>query len=91
VSSLVVGLQETDKQVYFTIGPNPVHDYLNVYFLHPSNEMREVTVTDISGKIILKKNTRNQQLQLNTSSLKNGVYLVSVTDGKDILVKRFIK
>jgi aminopeptidase N len=91
VSSLVVGLQETDKQVYFTIGPNPVHDYLNVYFLHPSNEMKEVSLSDISGKIILQTNTNNQQLRLNTSSLNSGVYIVSVTDGKDVLVKRFIK
>jgi aminopeptidase N len=91
VSSLVVGMQETDMKVYFTIGPNPVNDYLNVYFLHSSDEMKEVTVADISGKIILKTNTRNQQLQLNTSSLNNGVYVVSVTNGKEILVKRFIK
>jgi aminopeptidase N len=90
-NSLVVGMKETDKQVYFTIGPNPVNDYLNVYFLNPSNEMKEVSVSDISGKIILQTNTNNQQLRLNTSSLNNGVYIVSVTDGKDVLVKRFIK
>ena len=90
-NSLVVGMKETDKQVYFTIGPNPVNDYLNVYFLNPSNEMKEVSVSDISGKIILQTNTNNQQLRLNTSSLNNGVYIVSVTDGKDVLVKRFVK
>lgn len=90
-SSLVVGVKETDKQVFFTIGPNPVKDYLNVYFLNPSNEMKVVTLVDISGKIMLQTNTNNQQLRLDTSLLNNGVYIVSVTDGKDVLVKRFVK
>jgi aminopeptidase N len=90
-SSLVVGMKETDKKVYFTIGPNPAKDYLNIYFLNPSNETKEITIADISGKIILQTNTNDQQLRLDTSSLINGVYMVSVTDGNDAVVKRFIK
>ncbi len=91
VSSLVVGRKETDKPVYFTIGPNPVNDFLNIYFLNPSNDLREITITDISGKTIQQTTTYDSKYRFNTTSLKNGVYLVSVADGTDVLVKKFVK
>jgi len=91
VSSLVVGMKETDKSVYFTVGPNPVRDFLNIYFLNPSHNLREITVTDISGKTILQTTTNDTKSRLNTTSLKNGVYLVSVSDGTDKLVRKFVK
>lgn len=90
-SSVTVGIEETEKPVYFTLGPNPVTDYVTVYFLNPSNRIKEIVVTDISGKTILKTSSADKQVRLTTSDFDKGVYLVTVYDGTDILVKRFVK
>ena len=91
VNSITVNIEETEKPTYFTIGPNPVNDYLTVYFLNPTNNALEVKITDISGKTLISEHTWQEKLTLNTSSLNNGVYLVVVSDGKDSMVKKFIK
>ena len=90
-SNITVGVEETEKPVYFTLGPNPVTDYVTVYFLNPSNRIKEIVVTDISGKTILKTSSADKQVRLTTSDFDKGVYLVTVYDGTDILVKRFVK
>jgi hypothetical protein len=59
--------------------------------LNPSNEAIEVKITDISGKTLLSEQTQQETLTLNTSSLANGVYMVVVSDGQDVMVKKFIK
>ncbi|HHL57557.1 MAG TPA: T9SS type A sorting domain-containing protein, partial [Bacteroidetes bacterium] len=52
---------------------------------------KEIVVTDISGKTILKTSSADKQVRLTTSDFDKGVYLVTVYDGTDILVKRFVK
>ncbi len=92
VNSIIIDdIEETEKPIYFTIGPNPVTNHLNIYFLNPSNEIKEITVTDISGKTVLLTKTTDKQLHLNTSEISSGVYIVSVSDGNDVLVRRFVK
>ena len=92
VNSIIIDdIEETKKATYFTIGPNPVTDHLNIYFLNPSNKIKEITVTDISGKTVLLIKTSDKQLYLNTSKINNGVYIVSVSDGDNVLVRRFVK
>jgi len=92
VNSIIIDdIEETEKPIYFTIGPNPVTEHLNIYFLNPSNEIKEITITDISGKNVLQTGTTDRQLQLNTSEFNNGVYIVSVSDGDGVFVRRFVK
>jgi hypothetical protein len=90
-NSLVVGVDKTENPTYFTMGPNPVTDHVNIYFLNPSNEELQVKITDISGKTLLSEFTRFEKHTINTSSLNKGVYMVVVSNGQDIMVKKFIK
>lgn len=91
VNSISVNIEETEKPTYFTIGPNPVTDHVNIYLLNSSNETLEVKITDVSGKTLLSKHTNQDRLTINTSTLTNGVYMVVVSDGLDRMVKKFIK
>ena len=92
VNSIIIDdIEETEKPIYFTIGPNPVSEHLNIYFLNPSNEIKEITITDISGKNVLQTGTTDRKLKLNTSEFNNGVYIVSVSDGDGVFVRRFVK
>lgn len=37
---------------YFTVGPNPVNDYLTIHYSGHDNEEADLTIYDISGKLI---------------------------------------
>ena len=92
VNSITVSIvEETEKPVYFTLGPVPAGDYLYVYFLNPAGNIRTIKVTDISGKVLSETRSNDQHVRLNVSGFAKGVYLVSVDDGSDVLVKKFVR
>jgi subtilisin-like proprotein convertase family protein len=77
----------------FAIYPNPSSGNFNIQFEnHTSNEIK-VNVYDMRGRIIFENKysnqaTFNENIQL--SNAQAGVYLVSVTDGNQKLVKRLV-
>lgn len=91
VESIAVVVEEKDSPVYFSVGPNPARDYLNVFMLNPSSKEKQIDILDISGKIIYHTSTVENKKILKTSTLPSGVYLVRVYDGQNSLVRRFIK
>jgi hypothetical protein len=92
VNSITVSIvEETEKPVYFTLGPVPAGDYLHVYFLNPAGNIRTIKVTDVSGKVLSETKSNDQHVRLNVSGFAKGVYLVSVDDGSDVLVKKFVR
>ena len=90
VSSISVTLQETAWPVYFSAGPNPVQDKLNIYFLNPASGERTLRLLDASGRILLKKRSRESTLTLDMSDMKKGVNLISVSDGSREYVRKVI-
>jgi subtilisin-like proprotein convertase family protein len=77
----------------FAIYPNPNRGNFNIQFEnHSSNEIK-VNVFDMRGRVIFENKysnqaTFNENIQLNNAQA--GVYLVSVTDGNQKLVKRLV-
>jgi hypothetical protein len=72
-NSLSVGDFNENKVV---VSPNPTRGNL---FIKSDKSIKDTTVTDLTGKIVMKGNSDN----LNIGSLSNGVYLLQVefTDG----------
>ncbi len=91
VSSISVLVEETDSPVYFSVAPNPVQDQLNIYFANPSMGLRNISITDISGRVIQQLLSSDSQIHLNTASLSQGVYVVRVADGMQQFDRRFVK
>jgi len=91
VESITVVVEEKESPVYFSIGPNPVHNHLNIFMLNPSSKNKQIDILDISGKLIYRTSTVENKKSVNASFLPAGVYLVRVNDGQNSLVKRFIK
>lgn len=76
------------------IWPNPVKNYLNITGAEAFEGQAEVKVYDLSGRLVLsstKNSTSQNTIQMNTSSLSTGTYLVKITDGKTSLNKKIIK
>lgn len=73
-----------------TLYPNPATD--RVFIKGLSNTTEKVDVFNIQGKHISSKVIKNtNNINLDITELKSGIYLIYVTDKKSISVKRFIK
>ena len=77
-----------------TFWPNPVKDNLNISSkdIGFSNDVR-VSIYDMLGREILSVSDFNNPnaLNLDVSSLSNGVYIVNLTDGQHSIQSRIIK
>lgn len=71
-----------------TISPNPTNDFLNLG-LNNHAKLRSITISDISGRQVLKLNTNKKTVAV--SQLKSGIYIVSVTTDNGILSRKFVK
>ena len=95
ISISIVGLNELEiKDGRSKIYPNPSRDLLNVELMDISKSNFTLKLTSILGKEetfeLVKKQENN--MQLNVSQLKNGVYFLQVFDkGKLIFTEKIIK
>jgi hypothetical protein len=68
--------------------PNPANDFIVFKEIHFESE---ITITDMTGKVVLKSSLPQGNLQtLNTSELVNGVYQVIVSSKEKTIRKKLI-
>jgi len=91
VNSIIMNVNEMDSPAYFTVGPIPVTDYVTIYFPNKSNHSREVNLTDLQGKLIRSFETGLDKIQINTTDLPKGIYLIQVTDGQNLMKRKLVK
>jgi aminopeptidase N len=73
VLNISVIIEEKDSPVYFSIGPNPVYDRLNVFMLNPNQDIKEISIVDVTGKKLMATFTDENQFSFNVSALSSGV------------------
>lgn len=71
---LVIGNEQ------FSIWPNPTSEVLNLEL--QQQVMTELRVYDMAGKLMLQKQTTQQQEAIDVSALENGLYLLTVLQGE---------
>ncbi|PLX02668.1 MAG: hypothetical protein C0595_09865, partial [Marinilabiliales bacterium] len=91
VDGISVIVEETESPAYFTVGPNPASDYINIYFLNPTAGDRSIVINDIAGRKIYETQISDSQSRIDVSALPKGVYTLLSSDGGQQVVKRFIK
>lgn len=91
VGSISVMVEESESPVYFTIGPNPVKESMNVYFLNTNKMPKQISISDLSGKVVYTHETSDNQLRINTSGLAYGVYFIRSNDGSNNMIRKFVK
>jgi len=80
---------ETLKQNGISIHPNPTNGIVNFDF---SNlEVQKITISDITGKIIIEKIVTNQLENIDFSNYSNGIYLINLTTVKEVFSTKIIK
>jgi len=71
----------------FSVSPNPAQDML---FIKSSlNNLQSATITDINGRIVAKKNSVSNEIDV--SNLKSGMYFITITSSEGNITKKFIK
>ena len=75
---------------YFNYSPNPFKNEFQLNFIK-DNINRYICLIDVTGRKFLEIETKKQVVVLNTENLKNGIYFVKVSDGKNYRVKKIMK
>jgi hypothetical protein len=83
-----VSVQEIRSDATLKIYPNPATDMLNI---SSENAINKVTIYNVVGQVVMDQTyLNNNHIQLNVSSLKPGLYLIKVGEGKDAIMGKFL-
>lgn len=86
------GVKNVDYDKNVALYPSITSDNVNL-LIAPSFEKVAITITDLTGKVVMQKNisTRAEHIhQLDLSSLGNGTYFVNVGFGADQSIRKVI-
>ncbi|CAL2093087.1 S8 family serine peptidase [Tenacibaculum sp. 190524A05c] len=73
-----------------SVFPNPTNELINISVNSDEFQVSDITIFDISGKMILKK--RNNSNVINVSNLSPGIYFLELKTSNDILfTKKIVK
>lgn len=84
---IVTSINELDAGI--KIYPNPVKE--NLFIEIDNNNSVDITIYDISGKIVEKINSSNNKIEYNTSVIKPGVYLIKFETENKIYYDKFTR
>ena len=92
----VTGVEENEKLNNFSVYPNPTNNQIIVNFNLTNSEDANLIVYDATGKVVANHNMGNQNagqhnVTIDLSHLSNGLYLVNLTVGSEVISKRIIK
>jgi streptogramin lyase len=73
-----------------SISPNPAKSEININ-LDSQNGNSEISIFDINGSVILKKNISKNNIQLDISHFKPGTYFIYINKASFKSIKQFIK
>lgn len=82
----VEDLRIEDLKIY----PNPASDFLQVELATDSHQNLQIRVLDLLGRSYLQQ-TAKSYMQIEISSLPNGVYYLELRDAKAVLTHKFVK
>ena len=87
------GITEGSLNKNITVLPNPTSGLVNVVVTLSSKEDLTISVSNALGQTVISNDYNsivNDMISLDLSSLNNGVYFVTVSNGKDKMVKKVV-
>lgn len=74
----------------FSLYPNPANDILN-YSFDDGIVLNSVTISDVTGKVILSKSSNLDFQSIDVSNFSAGLYLITFKTNTNSVTKKFIK
>lgn len=86
------GTGEIDFAEGILVAPNPASNRLNVSFTAPLTNDGQLAIADVQGRTLAQQKLASgtQRLELDLSSLTNGVYFLAVNNGEGVFTKKFV-
>lgn len=86
-------LNETQNNNGYIVYPNPTKSEFFVEVLNQSNEIYNVEIVDVLGKVLFKQNSElnNYLMKFNIENLNKGIYFVKITNNEKTNFIRLIK
>ncbi|MFN2394200.1 MAG: T9SS type A sorting domain-containing protein, partial [Bacteroidales bacterium] len=81
-----VFVPEINSPEIFNLYPNPASGFVNIQ----AESGAEITVMDISGRVIMKKTTQSEIHTLDLSDFRKGIYLVQVQNKQTKAIKKLL-
>lgn len=80
----------SNKPIHFF--PNPANDFVSIG-ISSSNSINkaELTINDINGRFYLKQNLEKNNEKIYVGDLPSGIYIVKVSNDKEVFVGKLIK
>lgn len=86
----VTAVPEIDKSATMQIFPNPTINHLTIA-LGSNNKKVDVTISDITGKIIYSTTASDtQNIEVNTEDFAEGIYVVVIQTADSIVTKKLV-
>jgi len=76
--------------IWVSLGPNPVTDKIQFY-IPENHQVVEVTISDITGKLLNQTTSTEEQFEIDVSKLSIGIYIIKVSDGKRVSTRKIFK
>ncbi len=84
-----LGINESSKLTNVKVMPNPAHD--NLVISSESDIISEITLSDVTGRVLLEKSLNSNEDRINMSEFANGVYWIKVRSGSASNVIKVVK
>lgn len=88
---LVTGVEESEAITFANVYPNPATESANVQFNVAESANTSIELLNALGQVVVAENLGQvsgvQNVSLNTASIENGMYIVRITAGENIVTK----
>jgi PKD repeat protein len=88
--SLPVGTNEPTWGSSLTLTPNPADDVVAVSVDLQTNDLVELHVSDLAGRVLLTANLANGRCLINTETLSSGIYMLRIQAGGASTVRKLV-
>lgn len=87
----LTGVSENNNPFSATLAPNPMRDFAVLEFMNPNNEKMELTILDISGRVIRTHSAiTTNRFTIERGDLAPGAYLYRLQNNSDESVGRLV-
>lgn len=88
--TILTSVAQNNNAINFIIAPNPGNGRFQMVV--SDTDFKNVTITDILGNSILKKQLQNEKTNIDLSEHPNGIYFVRIIDSNgNFVVKKIVK
>ena len=88
VAAAPTGISTVEASAQVSLYPNPANDMVNI--ICPASVSSKYEIMDITGNILIRGNVTNEPLQINTSRLAAGIYIVNIIDNENVSTRKLV-